>query len=247
MRTILLTIEYDGTDYCGWQKQPNGVAIQQVVEQALQQLLHHEVTLLSSGRTDAGVHALAMPAAFTTNATIPLVAFVEGVNRFLPPDIAIHEAREVHSTFRPIKDAIAKHYRYTILKSAVRRPLDRYYCWHIRETLDVAAMQAAAAHFIGTHHFGSFRGSNSAAQTSERRIDFVKVTRDDEKIYIDVQGGGFLKNMVRIMAGTLVDIGRGRFMPNHITTLLQHPDRSNAGVTAPAYGLCLIKVYYDLD
>jgi len=244
MRTIRLTIEYDGTAYSGWQRQPNGLAVQQVIEEALCRVLGHMPDLRSSGRTDAGVHASGMAAVFKTPTNLPLKAFIEGTNRFLPPDIAILNAIEVPTGFKPIGDALAKHYCYTILASAIRSPMRRFHVWHIREKLDVEAMQKGAALFIGQHNFAAFRASNCAAKTTVRRIDSVKVTLEDDTITIDVVGGGFLKNMVRVMTGTLVEIGRGRFEPDHILRLLQSGDRKQAGVTAPACGLCLMKVYY---
>lgn len=244
MRSILLIIEYDGTRYAGWQTQPNGLAIQQVVEEALQQLTRHPVTLRSSGRTDSGVHALAMPALFQTDTRIPLKAFIEGTNRFLPDDIAIKDAAEVASGFSPIRDALAKQYRYTILMGAIRSPHNRKYVWHIREALDLHAMKQAAEHFAGLHDFSSFRASNCGACTTKRRIDKVVIEQTDKFVTIDVTGSGFLKNMVRIMVGTLVEIGRGRFSPDYINLLLQNPDRKKAGVTAPACGLCLVRVMY---
>jgi tRNA pseudouridine38-40 synthase len=143
MPTILLTIAYDGTNYSGWQVQPNGLAVQQVVEDALEKLLGERVQVRSSGRTDAGVHARAMAAAFTTSRDIPVKAFVEGTNRFLPDDISVQDARQVPSTFKPIGDAQAKHYRYTICNSIIRSPLDRLYSWQVREPLDLAAMSEA--------------------------------------------------------------------------------------------------------
>lgn len=246
MRTIKLTIEYDGTNYSGWQVQPNGLAVQQVVEEALQHLLGQAVTLRSSGRTDAGVHARSMVATFTTSRDLPLRAFVEGGNRFLPPDIAIQRAGEVPADFRSIRDALWKHYRYAIYNAPVRSPLRRSTTWHVREQLDLVAMQTAAAHFSGIHDFGAFRASNCAAKTTLRRIDSVSVSREGNLIHIDVIGEGFLKNMVRVMAGTLVDIGRGRFAADFIEWLLRNPDRKKAGVTAPACGLCLMDVAYDL-
>src|SRR6185369_7907615 len=157
-----------------------------------------------------------MAAAFKTSASLPLKAFVDGTNRFLPPDIAILEAIEVPVGFKPIGDALAKHYRYTILATTVRSPLRRYHAWHIREELDLDAMQAGAANFVGRHDFAAFRASNCAAKTTLRRIDSVEITREGDTILIDVVGGGFLKNMVRVMVGTLVDIGRRRFAPDHI-------------------------------
>lgn len=244
MPTVLLTIAYDGTNYSGWQVQPNGVAVQQVVEQALEQLLKERVQVRSSGRTDAGVHAAAMAASFTTSRNLPLRAFIEGANRFLPADVAIQDARIVPEGFKPITMAHAKLYRYTIINSSVRSPLDRLYCWQVREPLDLAAMEEAAGRFIGKHDFTAFRASNCVARTTVRRIDSVQITRQGVRITVDVIGGGFLKNMVRVMVGTLVDVGKGRFTPSDIDRLLQGGDRKEAGITAPACGLCLIKVVY---
>ena len=244
MRTIRLTIEYDGANYSGWQIQPNGLAVQEVIEGALHRLLGESVSLRSSGRTDAGVHARGMVAAFQTSAKLPLRAFVDGVNCFLPPDIAILDAIEAPSDFRPIRDALAKHYRYTILTTAVRSPLRRFHSWHVREPLMFSAMEAAAVRFVGRHDFAAFRASNCATKTSVRRIDSVNVNKEGDLIVIDVVGEGFLKNMVRVMVGTLVDIGKGRFAEEYVSWLLQDRDRKKAGVTAPACGLCLMKVYY---
>jgi tRNA pseudouridine38-40 synthase len=242
--TVLLTISYEGTNYSGWQVQPNGLAVQQVVEDALEHLLKERVQLRSSGRTDAGVHALAMAAAFSTAKNLPLRAFVEGVNRFLPADIAVQAASVVPDGFKPITMAYAKQYRYTIINSSVRSPLDRLYSWQIREPLDLAAMEEAAGYFVGTHCFAAFRASNCVAKTTVRRIDSVIITRLSDRIIIDVTGGGFLKNMVRVMVGTLVDVGKGRFSPSQVKELLLEGDRKKAGSTAPACGLCLIKVVY---
>lgn len=244
MPTVLLTIAYDGTNYSGWQVQPNGQAIQPIVEDALEQLLKERVKVRSSGRTDAGVHAQAMAAAFTTSKNLPLKAYVEGTNRFLPVDIAIQKAQIVLDGFKPITMAKAKHYRYTIINSSVRSPLDRLYSWQVRERLDLDLMTTAAANFVGTHNFSAFRASNCAAKTTIRRIDSVNITQQEALIIIDIIGGGFLKNMVRIMVGTLVDIGKGRFAPSLVKALLLDGERKEAGSTAPACGLCLVRVYY---
>lgn len=244
MPTVLVTIAYDGTNYSGWQVQPNGLAVQQVVEEALEQLLKERVQVRSSGRTDAGVHARAMAASFSTSRDLPLRAYVEGANRFLPADVAIQSARIVAEGFKPITMAHAKRYRYTIINSSVRSPLDRLYSWQVREPLDLDAMIEAAGRFVGSHDFAAFRASNCVAKTTVRRIDSVQITRDGHRITIDVTGGGFLKNMVRVMVGTLVDIGKGRFTSSDIGRLLQGGDRKEAGSTAPACGLCLIEVMY---
>ncbi len=244
MRTIKLIIQYDGTNYCGWQEQANGPSIQETVELALAKILGERVRVQAAGRTDAGVHALAMPATFRTESRIPLKAFVAGVNCHLPEDIAIQAATEVPNDFRVIGGAKAKTYRYTIYHAPLRAPLYRRTSWHVRGPLDLDAMRAAASYFIGEHDFAAFRGQNCTAVTSRRRIDRVLITHTPPLITIDVTGGGFLKHMVRIMSGTLVDVGRGRFAPEQVKRLLAEPDRTRGGVTAPPQGLCLLEVVY---
>lgn len=244
MRTIKLIIQYDGTAYCGWQEQANGPSIQETVELALAKILGQRVRVQSSGRTDAGVHAVAMPAVFRTETAIPLKAFVAGVNSHLPDDIAVQSAEEVPADFRAIGGARSKTYRYTIYNASVRSPLNRRTSWHVRGVLDISAMQQAAHSFVGEHDFAAFRGQNCTAVTSRRRIDRVEIRQNGPLITIDVTGGGFLKHMVRIMVGTLVDIGRGRFRPEQIRLLLEQPDRKQGGVTAPPEGLCLLRVVY---
>jgi len=244
VRTIKLIIQYDGTNYCGWQEQTNGTSIQETVELALAKILGTRVRVQSSGRTDAGVHAVAMPTVFRTESAIPLKAFVAGLNSYLPDDIAIQSAEEVPPGFKVIGGARAKTYRYTIYNCPIRSPLNRRTAWHVREPLDLEAMKKASEFFIGEHDFAAFRGSNCSAVTSRRRVDRVEVCVAGPFVTIDVTGGGFLKYMVRIMAGTLVDVGRGRFVPEHVASLLAEPDRQRGGVTAPPQGLCLLQVNY---
>ena len=242
---IKLIIEYDGTDYCGWQVQPNGVTIQEVLETALAKLLGDTVRLRSSGRTDAGVHARGMVAVFHTARLLPLQAFVHGLNGLIPPDIAIRSAEEVHPEFNPRADAVGKLYRYTILNAPTRAPLLRHYSWHLRECLDLDAMREAASAFVGKHDFSAFRAANCAAKSTERTITALDIAADPEGlITIDVRGTGFLRNMVRIMVGTLVAVGRGKLVSGTVYRLLAAGDRTQAGVTAPPQGLCLMEVYY---
>lgn len=244
MRTIKLTIEYDGTGYAGWQIQPNGLSIQEVLEKALEKLTGEKVRLQSSGRTDAGVHARGMVAAFRTGKTIPLRAFSDGLNSLLPPDIAVREAEEAPAGFNPRRDATGKHYRYTILNSSRRSPLNRMFAWRLPGELDLAAMRQAARHLLGEKDFAAFRAANCAAKTSIRRMDSLDIAKSGNIIVIDVVGSGFLKNMVRIMVGTLVEVGRGAVDPDDIPRLLDLGDRKHAGMTAPPQGLCLMEVYY---
>ncbi len=242
VRTIKLLVEYDGTGYSGWQVQPNGLSIQEVLETGLAKLLKEAVRLRSSGRTDAGVHARGMVASFTTMKTIPLRAFADGLNSLLPPDIAVRESEEAESGFDPRRDAIGKHYRYTIRNAPRRSPLGRLYAWHLREPLDLHAMREAAAHFVGEHDCAAFRTTGCAARTTIRRIDAVAIERQEDVVTIDVYGSGFLKNMVRIMTGTLVEVGLGKRQPADIARLLA--GAKSAGATAPAHGLCLMEVFY---
>jgi tRNA pseudouridine38-40 synthase len=244
MRTIKLIIEYEGTQYAGWQVQPNGLSVQEVLEEALARLLKEKVRISSSGRTDAGVHARGMVAAFRTEKTIPVRAFSDGLNSLLPPDIAVCEAEEAPPDFNPRRNAKGKHYRYTILNASRRSPLDRLYSWRIGCELDVQAMSRAALHFVGERDFAAFRAANCASKTTVRRIDDLDIRREGDFVVIDVQGSGFLKNMVRIMVGTMVDVGRGRMSPDDIPLLLESGDRRRAGSTAPPQGLCLMEVFY---
>jgi len=243
MRQIKLIIEYDGTAYVGWQLQPNGLSIQQVMEGALAKLLGEEVRLHSSGRTDAGVHARGMVACFRTDKGLPLSAFSDGLNSHLPPDIAVHGASEVPLDFSPRFHATGKHYRYTIVRTVRRSPLARLYAWHVRGVLNLELMRRGATCFVGEHDFAAFRTSGCASERTVRRIDAVAISQDGDFITIDVHGSGFLRNMVRIMAGTLVAVGQGKMAPEHVAACLEDP-RLRAGPTAPAQGLCLEEVYY---
>jgi tRNA pseudouridine38-40 synthase len=244
MRTIKLTISYDGTNYAGWQHQPNGLAIQQVMEETLAKILGAPARLYSAGRTDAGVHAEGMVAVFRTDREIPLSAFSEGLNSLLPPDIAVSAAEEALPEFDPRRDAKGKHYRYTILNNPRRLPLCRLYAWHLRGDLDLWAMREAARQMTGEKDFAAFRTSGCAARTTVRNVFSVDVIREGEFLRIDVKGSGFLRNMVRIMVGTLVEVGRGKIRPSAIPALFNWENGAKAGMTAPAHGLCLVEVYY---
>jgi len=243
MRQIKLIVEYDGTNYVGWQLQPNGISIQQVMEGGLSRLLGEEVRLHSSGRTDAGVHARGMVACFRTERSLPLSAFTDGFNTHLPADIAVRSAEEVSLDFSPRFHAKGKHYRYTINVTPRRSPLSRLYAWHFRGELDLELMRRAATCFVGEHDFAAFRTSGCASERTVRRIDEVRITAQGDCILIDVFGSGFLRNMVRIMTGTLVAVGQGKMCPGHVADCLADP-RLRPGPTAPALGLCLEEVYY---
>lgn len=244
MKTIRLTIEYDGTDFAGWQTQPNGRSVQEVMEAALARILGEPVRLASAGRTDAGVHARGMVAHFATGRDLPLAAYREGVNRHLPLDVAVCEATEATADFHARFDARGKWYRYTLRCAPVRSPLLDRTSWHLRAPLDQAAMTQAAEDFVGRHDFAAFRGAGCDARTTEREIFAVDLVRDGELTHIDVRGEGFLRHMVRVMVGTLVEIGLGRRPVDDVARLLREGCRSAAGRTAPPHGLCLMEVWY---
>ena len=244
MARIKLTIEYDGTDYVGWQVQPNGVSVQHCVELALGQLLGEPIRVHSSGRTDSGVHALGMVCHLTTERQLPLSAWREGVNRFLPDNIVVRGAEVVSDDFHARFSATGKRYRYTVLRDEVRSPLQRYMAWQVPQSLNLNEMQRAAALFVGTHDFAAFRTSGCAAETTRREIFALALHEEGKLLHIDVSGSGFLKNMVRMIVGTLVDIGRGRRPATDVSQMLAGEVAVGPALTAPAQGLCLMEVWY---
>jgi tRNA pseudouridine38-40 synthase len=244
MKRIRLTLEYDGTDYVGWQIQPNGPSVQEAVEGALSQVLGEPVRLISSGRTDAGVHARGLVAHFDTGRNLPLSAFREGVNRHLPSQIAVREAAEAPPDFHARFGARGKWYRYAIYRGEVRSPWFARTSWHLRAPLDPAAMDEAARFFVGQHDFAAFRSSGCDAQTTVREIFSVDLSRQEDLVLVDVKGEGFLRNMVRVMVGTLVEVGLGKRPAADVGRLLLEGRRESAGKTAPPQGLCLMQVWY---
>ena len=244
MPRIKLTVAYDGTDFVGWQYQPNGISVQQRLEEAIERLTGIVHAVHSSGRTDAGVHALGMVCHLTSEKDLPLSAWCEGVNRYLPQTIAVRRAEFVDDQFHARFSARGKHYRYTILRDAVRSPGDRLTSWRVKQPLVLSRMQNAAQSFIGQHDFAGFRTSGCAANTTIREIYSIAFSENDRLLYIDICGSGFLKNMVRMMVGTLVDIGRGKRPPGDVRQLLTEPSSTAPALTAPAQGLCLVEVIY---
>jgi tRNA pseudouridine38-40 synthase len=240
VRHIKLVVEYDGTSLSGWQRQPNGPSVQQHLEEALAQLLQHETQVTGASRTDAGVHARGQVASFRTERTIPLHGIRRGLNSLLPDAIAIRDAAEVGEEFHPRFSATGKHYRYTILTRADRSPLQSR-AWHHPEPLDLARMQDAAGALSGEHDFSAFRAAGCTAKTTLRRVDEIAVTAAGELVSIDVRGNAFLRQMVRIIVGTLVD----GFTRAQVAEILASGDRTRAGQTAPAHGLELVEVNYD--
>lgn len=243
-KKYLLIIEYEGTVYHGWQAQKNRISIQEVVEKALADITKTETTVLSSGRTDAGVHAEGMPAHFVTESGMKPFEFLYALNSLLPLDIAVKEVRRVPMSFNARGSAKKKLYRYTILNRNHPSALNYRRSWFIPHELDVAAMKRAAKYFVGKHDFTSFRAGNCNAKTPVRILNRIEIFKEDGFLKLEFEGKGFLKHMVRNLVGTLVHIGRKKIPAREAKTILEVRNRKIAGPTAPAQGLCLIKVSY---
>lgn len=245
MRNIKLVIEYDGTRFHGWQKQPGILTIQGELERLISQILDEEITIFGSGRTDKGVHAKGQVANFYTNSTIPGEKFKYAINNHLPPDIAIIESEEVSNEFNSRYSAIGKEYRYLIYNNKIRSPILRNYTYYIPYKLDIDKMKKAIPYFCGEHDFCSFMASGSSVTNTVRTIHDMSLTSNDNIIDFRVRGNGFLYNMVRIIVGTLVEVGAGKLDINSISSIIEAKDRTKAGHTAPPHGLYLEKVYYN--
>lgn len=245
MTKIKLIVAYDGTDYVGWQYQPNGISVQQRLEQALHRLTGIIHTVYSSGRTDSGVHARGMVCHLTTERDLPLSAWREGVNRFLPDDIAVRHVEKVDEQFHARFSARGKRYRYSILRDPVRSPLDCKTSWQVKKPLDLEKMKIAAQYFLGQHDFSAFRTSGCSAGTTIREIFSIDFSENGSLLHIDVCGSGFLRNMIRMMVGTLVQIGRGKRPVEVIQKLLEGAGSAPSPLTAPAQGLCLMEVWFE--
>jgi tRNA pseudouridine38-40 synthase len=246
VRHIRLVVEYDGSQLHGWQRQDNAPTVQQHLEEALGKLLTHETQVMGASRTDAGVHARGQVASFRTEREIPLHGVRRGLNSMLPASIAIRDAAEVPDDFHPRFSATGKHYRYSLLTRAERSPRLRTHAWHHPEPLDVNKMQVAARALIGEHDFSAFRAAGCTAKTTMRRVDSIALTRlSPHLLDIDIRGNAFLRQMVRIMVGTLTEVGTGKRPPAQVAEILASKDRTKAGITAPAHGLELVEVRYD--
>ena len=246
MRRIALIIEYDGTNYVGWQVQPNGIAVQQVIDDAFDKLIGERPVLHASGRTDSGVHARAQVAHFDTECRIPADKFCYALNTRLPDDIRIKASLEVPNDFHARFDVKEKHYVYTINNAPHASAFTRNTALHIHYPLDIERLNAAAKLFLGEHDFNAFKSSGSAASSTARTIYASEWEKDEDMLRYHVAGSGFLYNMVRIMVGTMIRIGQGFEEPDVIAEALSAADRSFAGDTAPAHGLMLYRVKYDL-
>ena len=243
MRNLKITIQYNGSNYCGWQKQPDSLGIQGTIEKAIYDITKEEVKLTGSGRTDAGVHALGQVANFKLSSGIPADRLPNALNAKLPKDISIIECKEVDDEFHSRYSAKGKRYRYLIYNSPYRSPIYKDTSYHVRYDLDFDKMCKEAQSLIGTHDFKGFMSSGSSVVDTVRTIYSIDITKNDDLIVIEVEGNGFLYNMVRIIVGTLVDIGRGR-IKNNMSEIINSMSRSKTGHTAPAHGLFLKKVDY---
>lgn len=245
IRNIKLTIQYDGSQYFGWQKQPGRKTIEAELMSAMGNLLCCEdVKINGSSRTDAGVSALGQVANVWLDTPIPTDRMAKAISKHLPPEIVVTEAADVPDEFDAISDTKSKLYRYTIFTGRTRPVMQINHCWHRPGNLDIAPMQEAAKKFVGTKDFKSFATACDKRSNSVRTILHCDVTQEDEWIYIDVEADGFLYNMVRNIVGTLVEIGRGRWQPEVIEKILEAKNRTAAGPIAPAYGLCLMWIKY---
>jgi len=255
MRNIKLTIEYDGTDHAGWQAQninesrtadrkSKTRSIQETIEGALYKILQEKVRVVSSGRTDSGVHAQAQVANFKSATRLPCQSILKALNSSLPAEISVTGAEDVKPGFHARFSAKSKLYRYTILNRQARSPFARLYAYHVPYKLDVSAMKKAAKSFVGKKDFKSFQAKDKINRPSVRTIKNISVRKSGDFICIDVEANGFLYKMVRNIAGTLIEVGRGEISPNEVKSIIKSADRKGSGPTAKAKGLSLIKVNY---
>lgn len=242
---ILLTIEYDGSAYAGWQRQKNALAIQQVLEEAVSKLQGQKTVLHGSGRTDAGVHALGQCAHFDCICTIPPEKWTFVLNNILPDDIRIRKSREVAADFHARYWACDKTYQYIIYNCQVASAIKRHQTGFVPYPLDRTAMEQALPSLLGTHDFAAFMATHGGQEDTVRTIYAASLEKRGDTFLFYIRGNGFLRNMVRIIVGTLIDIGRGRLQPNVFTQAYERKDRQLLGDTAPASGLYLQQVRYD--
>ncbi len=247
MPTWKLTLEYDGRGFVGWQRQPNGTSVQEVVEGALASLHAGEpIPVTAAGRTDAGVHARGQVVSFSTSKALPVSAYQLGLNGRLPRTIAVRDAQLAPDGFDARRWARGKRYVYRVLQSRFRSPLREGRVWLLHRPLEVAAMREAAGHLVGAHDFSAFRAADCEAKNPVREVRRLEVEARGDEVVFTVEATAFLKHMVRNLVGTLVEVGQHKRAPEAMPGLLASCDRAQAGRTAPAEGLCLDEVFYDL-
>lgn len=247
MRRIRLVISYDGTNYCGWQIQNNGITVEQVLNEALTALCQEPIAVIGASRTDSGVHALGNIAVFDTKCRIPAEKFVFALNQRLPDDIRIQKSDEVDKDWHPRYQDTIKTYEYCFLNRRIPLPMQRLYTYFVYYPMDVQKMQQGADFLIGQHDFKSFCTPRTQVKSTIREIYECKLIRNGDFITMRIRGDGFLYNMVRIIAGTLARVGTGLYPPEKVKEILEAKDRSVAGPKAPANGLTLVEIYYPGD
>ncbi len=244
-KRIRLYVAYDGTDYCGWQIQPNGITIEEVLNRRLKKLTGEDIHVIGASRTDSGVHALGNVAVFDTESPIPPERMAYALNQKLPPDIVIVRSEEVGQDWHPrYQQKVTKTYEYHIFNAKVPNPLKRRYSTFVSFPLDVEKMRKGASWLVGEHDFVSFCNVRTNVEDTVRRIDEIQIRETGPDITIQVTGNGFLYNMVRIIAGTLIRVGRGFYTPEKVKEILEAKERTQAGVTAPPEGLVLVGIEY---
>ena len=244
MKRILLTISYDGTNYSGWQKQKNAVTVQGEFDKACSTLFKTDIESIGASRTDAGVHALGQRAVIDVDTSIPAEKLPLALNPLLPDDIVVTHAEEVGADFNPRFKALKKTYEYSIYNAPFRNPIYRNYSEYVRYELDLDSMRTACEAFVGEHDFRAFCASGNSSKTTVRTIYSLDIEKDGDFIKIRVTGNGFLYNMVRIIAGTLIYVGEGRIAPDDLPEIIASGDRRKAGKTAGPSGLVLVKIMY---
>lgn len=240
MKRIMLTVAYDGTNYCGWQLQPEAPTIEGELNRCLSELLREEIHVIGASRTDSGVHALGAVAVFDTETKIPPEKISYAVNKSLPEDIRVVASEEVSPDFHPRRTNCRKTYEYRIWHAAFPMPTQRLYTHWVYTPLDLKSMQEAAAFLVGEHDFKSFCSVHTQAESTVRTIYQIEVEEHGHDLRIRVCGNGFLYNMIRIIAGTLLEVGQGKYPPQAVKEMLDAKERQKSGPTAPAKGLCLI-------
>lgn len=245
MKRVKLVVAYDGTNYHGWQVQDNGITIEEVLNRTISELVQEDIKVIGASRTDAGVHACGNVAVFDTESRIPGDKFSFALNQRLPEDIRIQESCEVDADFHPRYADTVKTYEYNILNRRFELPSKRLYAAFCYYPMDIERMNQAAAYLVGEHDFKSFCSTGAQVQTTVRTIYAVNVTKEDDMVHIRITGNGFLYNMVRIIAGTLMQVGTGLMEPEQVKEILEARDRSKAGPTAVAKGLTLVEIRYE--
>ena len=245
MRRIRLTVAYDGTDYCGWQVQPNGITVEEVLNKAVSKLTGEDIHVIGASRTDSGVHALGNVAVFDTRSSIPPERMAYALNQRLPEDIVIVKSEEVPAEWHPrYRDDITKTYEYHIYNARVPDPLKRRTCAFVSFPMDIEKMRAGAAYLVGEHDFVSFCNVRTNVEDTVRTVNRIAIWQDGAEIVMEIEGIGFLYNMVRIIAGTLIRVGRGFYEPEKVKEILETKKRTEAGITAPPQGLVLKQIRY---